>query len=69
MIILNHVEYLSDMFVDSNLMITRCCAQILPDGINRGIGKPFMEGVHDKLRCYISTDIILKSYVPSKVFK
>lgn len=55
------------MLVYFNPMIPRCCAQILPDGINRGIGKPFMEGVHDKLRCYISTDIILKSYVPSKV--
>ena len=50
-------------------MFPRCCAQILPDGINRRIGKPFMEGVNDKLRCYISTDIILKSYVPSKVLK
>lgn len=59
----------NNMFINFNPMIPRCCAQILPDGINRGIGKPFMKGVHDKLRCYISTDIILKSYVPSKVLK
>ena len=50
-------------------MIPRCCAQILPDGVNRGIGKPFMECLHDKLSRDITADVILESYVPSKVLK
>ena len=59
----------NNMFINFNPMIPRCCAQILPDGINRGIGKPFMECLHDKLSRDITADVILESYVPSKVLK
>lgn len=57
------------MLIYPNFMIPRCCAQILPDGVNRGIGKPFMECLHDKLSRDITADVILESYVPSKVLK
>lgn len=57
----------NNMFINFNFMITRCCAQILPDGINRRVGKPFMEYLHNELRRNIPTDVVLECYVPSKV--
>lgn len=55
------------MLVNFYLMLPCRCAQIFPNGINGGIGKPFVECLHDELCRDIPTDVVLKSNVPSKI--
>lgn len=43
-------------------------AQILPNGVNGGVGKPFIECMQDEFCCNISRDIVLEGNIPCKVF-
>ena len=64
-----HIVLCQNIFVYFNLMPSCGCTQILSNSIKCGIGKPLCKCRHYKWCSHISTYIILKSDIPSKVLQ